>query len=65
MSLVQLCHLLASDAEADAKQLDQTPFDKQGVAEALGNILAQIAALAGICEAQQQQINDLIEVHGT
>lgn len=42
--------LVREDCARDAEELDRTPFTAQGLGPVLGNMLAQIAALAKCIE---------------
>ena len=42
--------LVFEDAPHDAERLESTPFTSRGVGEALGNLLAMVAALAKCVE---------------
>ena len=52
-----VAQMIASDAEYDASK--RVEFTALGVGTTRGEQLAMIAALAGICEELQSQINDL------
>lgn len=43
--------MIRQDCVTDSQALDRTPFTQRGVGEALGNVLAQVHALAGVMDA--------------
>ena len=48
--------MVQEDCEADAAQLDRTPFTPLGMGTALGQMLAQVKAVAKTCEALAEHL---------
>lgn len=56
MTHAERMKMVSDDCGADAAALDRTPFTPRGMGEALGQILAQVAAVADtlrvLCEKE-------------
>ena len=57
---IDRARLVREDCVTDAEALDRTPFTPRGIGEALGSMLAQIAALAKCIEeiAADREVED-------
>jgi hypothetical protein len=53
---VDVMRMVQADCEADARALDSTPFTPHGLGTALGQVLAQIKAVAKTCEVLAEQL---------
>ena len=54
-----VCNEIKADMERDVKAFDGKPMTGLSVGTQFGNQGAAIAALAGICSKQQEQIDEL------